>query len=507
MRCQVGAPLQEVEPGGHVAALVRAAAGCVEALRCSFRQRPGAVVDGAELASVAIRLLEVVTDDLLHLREAIAHLAFEPVREALVKLRAQPLDEAGVCSVADEDMTKPECRLVDEASLGGERELSLHERAQALGDCSDVRLQERSHRAPVERLSFHRRALDGVALRGRQAVEPRRQQPAQARGNGHGRTVLPKQRRQLVHEERVSPRAGDELAIRLGAELAQETFRVIRVQWLETHDAGPVRPSLEQIGSRGGEEEDGDVELGEADEEVEQGRLGPVQVLDREDQRALCRQRADEPAQSPGDVLGSHRAAQPDERRDSRGRLLVDEARHLRPRFLTGVVVVNAGGRPDDLRYRPERDPLSVGQAAAFQHATARAEPQLDVRDEPRLADARLAHDGDKHAPRLGTRALERLFELVHLPLTADERDSRGSRSGHGGDAEETECRERLALPFGFDRCQRLSVDGAAGEAVRELADDDLARGRRLLQPCRDVDGIARRERLLARHLQPPRRC
>jgi hypothetical protein len=72
---------------------VSATAGRVQPLRGPLGDRTRAVIDGTELSAVAIRLLQVVADDLLHLSKSIADLALEPVREALVELRAQPLDQ------------------------------------------------------------------------------------------------------------------------------------------------------------------------------------------------------------------------------------------------------------------------------------------------------------------------------------------------------------------------------------------------------------------------------
>jgi hypothetical protein len=54
---------------------------------------------------------------------------------------------------------------------------------------------------------------------------------------------------------------------------------------------------------------------------------------------------------------------------------------------------------------------------------------------------------------------------------------------------------QRLGLPLRLDRRQELGVDGVADESVRLLADQYLTGSRGLLEPGRDVDGVACGER------------
>ncbi len=67
-----------------------------------------------------------------------------------------------------------------------------------------------------------------------------------------------------------------------------------------------------------------------------------------------------------------------------------------------------------------------------------------------------------------------------------------GSMSGQavGGD--------RLALALERERLERLDLDRVSHEPVRRLAEQDLARGRRFLEPLGDVDGVAGGESLAA---------
>ena len=63
---------------------------------------------------------------------------------------------------------------------------------------------------------------------------------------------------------------------------------------------------------------------------------------------------------------------------------------------------------------------------------------------------------------------------------------------------EQPERRHRLRLPLQLERLQLLDRDRVPHQRPRRLAEQDLARRRRLLQPRRHVDRIAGHERLVA---------
>ena len=67
------------------------------------------------------------------------------------------------------------------------------------------------------------------------------------------------------------------------------------------------------------------------------------------------------------------------------------------------------------------------------------------------------------------------------------------------GEREQPPGRDRLALALGGDRFGGRGLDRARNETVRQLADQDAARRRCLLEPGRGVDGVAGDERLAAR--------
>src|SRR4029077_16246462 len=75
-----------------------------------------------------------------------------------------------------------------------------------------------------------------------------------------------------------------------------------------------------------------------------------------------------------------------------------------------------------DLRERPERDALPIGEAVTGDHTPAVGNRSREFIREPRLSDARWPDDGRDHAFPLVYRTLESVFELLHLMMAADER-------------------------------------------------------------------------------------
>ena len=87
-----------IDRSGQVLAAERAAARDASTLPASARARLRGLVGRAELRAVAVRLLEVVADDLVVLAKARPRLRLEPAREPLVELRPHRLRHARVRS-------------------------------------------------------------------------------------------------------------------------------------------------------------------------------------------------------------------------------------------------------------------------------------------------------------------------------------------------------------------------------------------------------------------------
>ncbi len=196
-------------------------------------------------------------------------------------------------------------------------------------------------------------------------------------------------------------------------------------------------------------------------DQVEEGRLGPFEVIEPNDQGALVRERLEQFPDRPEGLLGrrcgftladgggnafGHKFA-----------LLVEERRNG-----AGVLACDLF---HDLDERPVRDALAVGQA------TAQDEPCIVFRrdefpHEPRLADARWPKNRYEPAGALSDAALKLVPQRLQRPFAAHEgrvQPARESRSiakhfqkAVGGNA--------LGLPLQLKRFDRLDPNGVADE-------------------------------------------
>ena len=157
--------------------------------------------------------------------------------------------------------------------------------------------------------------------------------------------------------------------------------------------AAPGRARLEQLGAGEADEEDRRLAriVGKVLDELDQRRLGPVHVLEHENQRGLARGRLEQLADRPERLL----------------------LRKLRGELTFGQL-------SQHLRERPERDRLAVRRAAAREDGRLAFDRGGELRGEPRLADARGAEDGEEVRSSLAHRPLERLRELCELLLPTD---------------------------------------------------------------------------------------
>ena len=112
---------EEVRGGGLVAARTGAAAGFGQDLTAALGNGTAMVVERPELGEPALRLLEVVAEDLRVLAPAIARLLLDPVRQALVQARAIALRERVIGSIANQDVPEAERLITGEACSRRER--------------------------------------------------------------------------------------------------------------------------------------------------------------------------------------------------------------------------------------------------------------------------------------------------------------------------------------------------------------------------------------------------
>ena len=217
--------------------------------------------------------------------------------------------------------------------------------------------------------------------------------------------------------------------------------------------AAPGRPSLQQLRPRRPDDHQRRVakEVDEVVQELEQAVVGPVQVLEDEDGRAALGDGVEEP--SPGGRRRLRRALPAVARRARRARAARPRAsapplppgRAARPArwsFRSAssgrVGLEDPGLRLHDLAERPERDALAVGNATplapADQLALVLCVPE-ELADEPRLADAGDADEGDE---------LRRVL-LLHAP----ERSSAEARAHARARRAATSCARRGRLRTG----------------------------------------------------------
>ena len=83
------------------------------------------------------------------------------------------------------------------------------------------------------------------------------------------------------------------------------------------------------------------------------------------------------------------------------------------------MLVADPGQLAHDLADRPVGDALPVGETGAAHDPRPRADPRDELRGQARLADTRLADDGDQPALRCGDDRLELALEQRELLLAS----------------------------------------------------------------------------------------
>ena len=155
------------------------------------------------------------------------------------------------------------------------------------------------------------------------------------------------------------------------------------------------------------------------------------------------------------------------------------------------VGVGDACGAEHDAQW-PERDAVAIRQAAAAQYRRAGRDARHDLMHQARFAGAGVTDHGD-HAHRgpvddlaidardlgqLGVAAHDRRVAAAHVTVQTVRADQ--PKRGHS-----------LGLALELQRFDRFHLDRIAHQPVRHVAEVDLVLGRRLLQPRRDVHGVA----------------
>ena len=248
-------------------------------------------------------------------------------------------------------------------------------------------------------------------------------------------------------------------------------------------------------------------------QELQERRLGGVEIVDDEDEWQVGRQGLEEPARSPEQF--GHREAlggEPDRGGDACDDIRSVRNTHLQERAELGqrglgrILIVDAGGRPGHFGEGPERDSLAVWQAPAPEPPRRVAQSGGELGDQPRLADPSFTGDGhEARLPRVANGA-ECGVEHGQLSTAADQGEGVGTeRSERPGarlrspDAHQSVRDDGFRLALERQRFDGLDDDGFADQPVGDVTDKDLLATRSLLQPSRHVDGIPVGQALVCR--------
>ena len=264
--------------------------------------------------------------------------------------------------------------------------------------------------------------------------------------------------------------------------------------------AAPPGTRVEQLGPREADDEDGRPHpVGEVLDEVEERRLGPVDVLEQEDQRLHVGDPLHDLARRPRDLLRAalslERLHEPcRETENVRDGLLGAALAQLLERLLERIVVRDAGRGLHHLAERPVRDALAVRQRTAHEHARP-LDPVEELAREAALSDAGLAVDREEVRATVAQAAVERVLEQLELGVATDERCARADRTARAVEHVHDPPRAEVAVDaLELERAGVLDDEAPGGEPIRRRADEDLARSCGFLEPRREVHRLARRE-------------
>jgi hypothetical protein len=237
-------------------------------------------------------------------------------------------------------------------------------------------------------------------------------------------------------------------------------------------------------------------------DQVEEGRFAPVDVVEHEHQRPLAGRGLEEPADRPERLLARGHLGYAHQLRDvPADELLVlvalEHGADLGLDDIGQIEIGQAGGQLDRLDDREVRDALPVGQAPAAEDLGATGEADHELLDQPGLADAGRPQDREQLAGGVALGRLEGLTELGELSIASHHRRVQATRDrrDHLADAEQTPGRDGLGFPLHVERLDRLGLDGLAHQAIRRMAEEDLAGRRLLLEAGGHVHGVAGHDR------------
>ena len=282
-----------------------------------------------------------------------------------MELGAHLLGQGVVGGVADQHVTEAVRVVPGRPVTLLSDQLLAHERVEGSGSPPVRAVSEhRLDGAAMEHRALHGRTLDHLAIVRRELVEARRQQHLNARRDRDPREItgcdpaavltpqvvtVDEDRDHLLDEQRVALGSFLDARGHVGSDDAssqeplEQLVRLNGRQRLEGDRrsvplaSSPRRPEVEQIGARHRDEQDRRVArpLGDVLDEIEQRRLGPVQIVEDHDQGLLVRKRLEQAPHCPEPFFCGH------------GRVgEADELGHARGRHRSDVVAAEGCGKP-----------------------------------------------------------------------------------------------------------------------------------------------------------------
>ena len=412
-RCR---PRQERRGRGQIAASHRTTARSCES-------RPGVggerVVRSSELLAVTKSLLEVVADDLVQGRRG----ALQPDRVALVKLRPDHLGDAEVRRVANQDVPEAEAVVAGNQRPVRLDQVAADQREQGGGD--RLVFRQRPDRAGRELPPDHGRSLEHRALIVGQPVEAGGEKCMDRGRDRRRRRTLDCEGQHLLDEQRISLGAGQDpaavLLVDVAAQCVDQALGVgVGKRFQREHQRAsrvPGRPVLEQLGSCEAEDENRRVgrPADEVLQEVEERRLGPLELVDPEDDRLLSRHVFEEPAYGPEGLLAAGRRLLG---ADGAGQPVGDPVGVLGAAQELGDPLMGQAPRcrQDDAAQRPVGDPLAVCETAPDECRRTAAGGGEQLVAEAGFPDARRPDDRRQAAASLAVGCVQLGLERLELP-------------------------------------------------------------------------------------------
>ena len=386
-----------------------------------------------------------------------------------------------------------------------------------------------------EGLPQHRCALEQPAVVRVERVQPRGDQGAQAlgrlqRSQVRGRLVGPvelhqpavvEQHAHRLHRiERDAPGAIHDPIACGGREPRHQAGqqRIHRVaaergQWNSGGDVAgaPLRVCLEQLRPGQGDDTDGQVvtPVDEVVDEGQQARVGPLQVLEHQERRALSSDVLEERAPCGEELLGG-RGRGPDAKERQQGAAdprpfraigheALDRLGDARPRPGFVVVFEQAAASADHLAEGPEGDTRAVrGRSPVVppDRLDQAVEVLLQLPRQPALADAALPADRDHAHTTFAAGVVEQLLEQPELGIATDERWLQPivapAATALGNDPQGPPQSHRRSLALECVLARWLEGDGTRSGLHRSLVDEDGAGRGRGLDAGSGVHKVAR---------------